>query len=150
MKKELQSILSSDTENCIIKSNITDKFAKTSSLQNASSPEAENTISGSIQDISKEQALKRLGNRQDLYDKYYKRFIDGYADASYRIRQLLASGSYEEAYRLAHSIKGLAGTLGLAEVYISSSRLCSALKVDQTSGGQYLNELEVSLNRLLP
>ena len=43
--------------------------------------------------------------------------------------------------RLAHSIKGLAGTLGLAEVYISSSRLCSALKVDQTSGGQYLNEL---------
>ena len=149
MKKELQSILSSDTENCTTKSNITDKFAKTSNLQDTSS-EAENTISGSIQDISKEQALKRLGNRQDLYDKYYKRFIDGYADASYRIRQLLASGSYEEAYRLAHSIKGLAGTLGLAEVYISSSRLCSALKVDQTSGGQYLNELEVSLNRLLP
>ena len=90
--------------------------------------------------------MARLGNRQDLYDKYYKRFIDGYADASCRIRQLLASGSYEEAYR----IKGLAGTLGLAEVYISSSRLCSALKVDQTSGGQYLNELEVSINRLLP
>lgn len=106
-------------------------------------------INGSLA-ISKEKAMARLGNRQDLYDKYYKRFIAGYADASCRIRQLLASGSYEEAYRLAHSIKGLAGTLGLAEVYISSSRLCSALKVDQTSGGQYLNELEVSINRLLP
>ena len=58
--------------------------------------------------------------------------------------------NYEEAYRLAHSVKGLSGTLGLTDIYNISSRLSLAIHNKEVSGELYLNDLETALNKLLP
>lgn len=106
-------------------------------------------VNGSLA-ISKEKAMARLGNRQDLYDKYYNRFKENYINSADELRYLLQKENYEEAYRLAHSIKGLSGTLGLTDIYNISSMLSSALHNREAAGELYLNDLEAALNKLLP
>ncbi len=106
-------------------------------------------INGSLA-ISKEKAMARLGNRHDLYDKYYNRFIENYIGTADELCSLLQDENYEEAYRLAHSVKGLSGTLGLTDIYNISSRLSLALHNKEVSGELYLNDLETALNKLLP
>lgn len=106
-------------------------------------------ISGSLI-ISKSKAMARLDNRQDLYDKYYNRFIENYKDSAEELRRLLSESNYDDAYRIAHSIKGLSGTLGLTDVYNNSSRLSASLSNRDAASELHLNDLEISLNKLLP
>ncbi len=100
--------------------------------------------------VSKANAVARLGNRQELYDKYYNRFINNYMDSAHELRRLLSENNYDAAYRVAHSIKGLSGTLGLAGVYGSAARLAASLHDKEFADEPDLRELEESLNKLLP
>ena len=106
-------------------------------------------VAGSLV-ISKAKAMARLDNRQDLYDKYYNRFIENYTGAVDELRRLLSENNYDDAYRIAHSIKGLSGTLGLTDVYNNSSRLSASLHNKEAASELYINDLEISLNKLLP
>lgn len=100
--------------------------------------------------VSKANALARLGSRQELYDKYYNRFVKNYTDSAQELRRLLSENNYDAAYRVAHNIKGLSGTLGLADVYGSASRLAASLHDKEFAGEPDIKELEDSLNKLLP
>ena len=106
-------------------------------------------VSGSLV-ISKAKAMARLDNRQDLYDKYYNRFIENYTGSVEELRKLLSEKNFDDAYRIAHSIKGLSGTLGLTDVYNNSSRLSASLYNKEAASELYLNDLETALNKLLP
>jgi len=67
------------------------------------------------------------------------------------IRRLLETGDREEAHRMAHSIKGLAGTLGLPYLQSASSELEEYLKNtlnDQLPPSEMQNQ-DSDLNRLL-
>ena len=100
--------------------------------------------------ISKSVAMARLDNRQDLYDKYYTRFVKSYMTSPQELRSLLSESNFEDAYRIAHSIKGLSGTLGLADVYGSASRLAASLHDKEFADETDLAKLEEALNKLLP
>ncbi len=100
--------------------------------------------------VSKADAMARLGNRQDLYDKYYNRFIKNYTDSAHELRRLLSENKYDDAYRVAHSIKGLSGTLGLAEVYGRAARIAASLHDKEFASETDIKGLEESLNKLLP
>ncbi len=63
-----------------------------------------------------------------LYRKALDSFIDKYRNASSRLNRLIRDGEKEEAYRLAHNLKGLSGTLALTKLQISAGVLDSALK----------------------
>jgi PAS domain S-box-containing protein len=56
--------------------------------------------------------LKFTRNKPDFYRRLLKRFAEDEAGAAERMRQCFADGDYAGAERLAHSIKGMAGTLG--------------------------------------
>lgn len=94
--------------------------------------------------------MARLGDRQELYDKYYNRFIKNYTDSGQELRRLLSENNYDAAYRVAHSIKGLSGTLGLADVYGSAARLADSLHDKEFASETDIKGLEESLNKLLP
>ena len=100
--------------------------------------------------VSKANAVARLGDRQELYDKYYNRFIKNYTDSGQELRRLLSENNYDAAYRVAHSIKGLSGTLGLADVYGSAARLADSLHDKEFASETDIKGLEESLNKLLP
>ena len=56
--------------------------------------------------------LLRLGGNQELYRKLLVKFLDNQADVLARIREALGQNRLEEAERLAHTVKGVAGNIG--------------------------------------
>lgn len=82
----------------------------------------------------KEKAIQNLGGLVDVYEKSVARFRTNYQNASNELEQLIQSGKLEEATRFAHSIKGLAGTLGMDPLY-----RCSAVIEEKLRSGDYRN-----------
>ncbi|WP_137939938.1 response regulator [Chitinivorax sp. B] len=61
-------------------------------------------------------ALHRLGGKTTFLRRMLSRFRTGYSDAAHRLRELLDSVQYDDARRYAHSLKGVAATLGADRV----------------------------------
>jgi len=81
----------------------------------------------------RDRALRDLGGREDLYERYLQRFRNTYCNGADFIRRKVAEGNYEEAFRHAHSIKGLAGTLGLAPLQKAAAEMESELREGRSS-----------------
>lgn len=81
-------------------------------------------------------ALRQLGNNTKLYTKLLDQFQKSYRSAANDIAENVASGDFETAERSAHTIKGLAGSLGataLQEVSATLEKLCR----EQTAGESF-------------
>lgn len=79
----------------------------------------------------KEEAIENLGGSTALYEKHLAKFKSHYASAADDLNTMLSSGKRQEAGILAHSVKGLSGTLGLTYIYQASIALEAAIK-DET------------------
>jgi two-component system sensor histidine kinase/response regulator len=71
--------------------------------------------------------LRRLGGNAKLYRRLLERFVQEQADAPARISASLQAGDREGAVRAAHTLKGVAGNLGLHEVHERAAALEDAL-----------------------
>lgn len=87
----------------------------------------------------KAKCIENFGGLTALYEKHLQAFKDKYADADETLSQLLESDDLEEARILAHSIKGLSGTLGLTRIYYASADLEASIK---TGSGQIQKDLQ--------
>ncbi|MCI8511373.1 MAG: Hpt domain-containing protein [Lachnospiraceae bacterium] len=73
-----------------------------------------------------ETALARFMNMEAMYLKFLLRFP---ADPNFEsLRDALAAGDTETAFRAAHTLKGVAGNLGLDRFYESVSKLTEVLR----------------------
>ena len=94
-------------------------------------------------------ALQRLGGNQKLYRTLLERFYNGYNNKfSQDIQAGLAAGNLEETQRNAHTVKGLAGTIGHAGLAEASLGLEMACK-NALQGSGSSSELEPALARFL-
>ncbi len=59
-----------------------------------------------------EKALGRLGGNERLYAKLLRQFVEYYGDTSEKFYAALDAGDREGARRIAHTLKGLAGSIG--------------------------------------
>ena len=75
----------------------------------------------------REEAIKNMGGLESIYNKHIKKFKVNYSASTEHIVTLLEEKNYDEARRLAHSIKGLGGTLGMIDVMESSAELEKAI-----------------------
>jgi|GEM_PF-883488 PAS domain S-box len=75
----------------------------------------------------RDDAIKNLGGLESIYYKHIEKFKTNYANTTEDITSLLADKNFDEARRLAHSLKGLGGTLGMLDVMESSSELEKAI-----------------------
>ncbi len=75
----------------------------------------------------REDAIKNLGGLESIYYKHVEKFKINYANSTEHISSLLEEKNYDEARRLAHSIKGLGGTLGMLDVMETSAELEKAI-----------------------
>jgi PAS domain S-box-containing protein len=71
----------------------------------------------------RDDAIKNLGGLESIYYKHVEKFKLNYANTADHIEALLDEKNYDEARRLAHSIKGLGGTLGMLDVMEASTLL---------------------------
>lgn len=61
-----------------------------------------------------EEAIHNMGGIEAIYFKHLNKFKKNYVDTPAQIQASLDQDDYEEARRLAHSVKGLSGTLGMS------------------------------------
>lgn len=73
-----------------------------------------------------EATIKRFMGNEDIYEKFVRRFPQ---DQNYKkLEEHLDSRNYEEAYKCAHTLKGVSANLGFDPVYRSVSALVEELR----------------------
>ena len=76
--------------------------------------------------------LRNVGDNQALFTRLLGGFRDDYLDAAMRIRDGLAQGRTEDALRLLHTLKGIAGSLGADPLHRSARDLETAIREERT------------------
>lgn len=75
--------------------------------------------------------LDRLGGDMSLFHRLLTHFSSHYGQAAQTLRDLLAAGAHADAVRLAHTLKGMAGNLGVLEVQRAAARVEWALSQEE-------------------
>ena len=73
-------------------------------------------LPATLDSIDMTAALTRLGDNKELYKRLLLMFHAGHEHTAQAIRAALKSNDTELAHRLAHTLKGLAGTMGADEL----------------------------------
>ena len=76
-----------------------------------------------VEGLNVPTALRRVNGNHRLYTTLLRRFREDQAQTPARIGQLLASHALHEAERLAHTLKGVAGSIGAAQVEAAAGRV---------------------------
>ncbi len=87
-------------------------------------------------------ALKRMGGKRHLYSQLLLDFHKNYKNVVDQMKNLLEKSETEKAHRLAHTLKGLAGTLGLNNLLTISETLEKAFQKGQKITPKQLKEFE--------
>lgn len=89
------------------------------------------TESHAVLNVAK--ALERAGNMRAIFERFARRFLDEHPDDAAKVRRHLEAGEWEEARVMAHTLKGLAATLGAEALSHAAQRLEQALSAGDTS-----------------
>jgi polar amino acid transport system substrate-binding protein len=96
--------------------------------------------------IDKDGALARLGNNQELYRRLLLMFQTEYAQFVQAMRAALNANDSVLAIRLAHTLKGVAGTVGANDLRSAAKQLEAAITEGSTSVYEvYLADVERKL-----
>ncbi|MGZ5195952.1 MAG: Hpt domain-containing protein, partial [Ramlibacter sp.] len=72
--------------------------------------------------------LQRMSGKRKLYLAMLRRYIDGQRDVCTKVHEALAIGDIPTAERLAHTAKGVSGTIGATQVEALAAALELSLK----------------------
>jgi signal transduction histidine kinase/CheY-like chemotaxis protein len=81
-----------------------------------------------IEGLDTSAGLRRAAGMSAVYRKLLQQFAQDYADFRTSLTASLAAGEHGEAERQAHTLKGLAGTLGAEALQEAAAQLETALK----------------------
>ncbi|MCI5120411.1 MAG: Hpt domain-containing protein, partial [Candidatus Electrothrix sp. AUS4] len=91
--------------------------------------------------------IQQLEGNQDLYIKLLRKFAECNHDLAEKIAERLTAQDDKKARLLAHSTKGVAGSLGATELYLASAALEAAISQGKTE--QALQGFSSTLNTVL-
>jgi two-component system sensor histidine kinase/response regulator len=81
-----------------------------------------------VNGLDSADGLRRVGGNKKLYVKLLREFVSDQADAVAHIRAALAKNDTESAIRLAHTLKGVAGSLGAGPVLTAAGTVEKLLR----------------------
>jgi two-component system, sensor histidine kinase and response regulator len=94
--------------------------------------------------------LKRVAGNRPLYRNLLLKFRQSQADAAAEIRQALAAGDRQRAERIAHTVKGIAGSIGAKELRAAAAVVEEGLRNSTPAHTQSdLSKLETALRRVV-
>ena len=96
-----------------------------------------------IEGLDTVNGLSRMLGKKRLYLSILRKFVAGQKDTATEILMALEGNHLSTAGRLAHTLKGVAGTIGAAELQGLAARLESAIK-----DGRPRREIDVRLDEL--
>ena len=105
----------------------------------------------SIEGLDVEVGVKRVLGKRDFYEKLVRQFVEGeeVVESVATVRAQLAAGEHEAAERTAHSLKGVAGTIGAGELQQRAQGLETAIKEGTAEVDTLLASVEEELTRMV-
>jgi HPt (histidine-containing phosphotransfer) domain-containing protein len=82
----------------------------------------------SIPGIDVGAVVKRLGGNKVMVRKLLVSFAKNHSNAANEVTRLIGEGDIDTAHRIAHTLKGTAGTMGIMTVFDSAKALDTALQ----------------------
>ncbi|MBV8466834.1 MAG: response regulator [Burkholderiales bacterium] len=82
--------------------------------------------------------LRRVGGNVALFLRVLRQFVQEEADAAARIETALTARNDVEAARIAHTVKGVSGTLGLADLQAAAAALERNIKAHENVTSAFL------------
>jgi two-component system sensor histidine kinase/response regulator len=112
--------------------------------------EREDDSMSELPGISVADGLKKVGGNEKFYQKLLLQFLDTNRDSANEIREALEKKDQSLAVRLAHTVKGVAGTLGAGGLAQVAGELEKTLKTGENTGlSSLLHEFESHLNQVM-
>jgi CheY-like chemotaxis protein/HPt (histidine-containing phosphotransfer) domain-containing protein len=81
-----------------------------------------------IEGVDQADGLKRVGGNQRLYRQLLVKFAAKFGGADEQVSSALKSGDRDGAQRIAHTVKGVAGNIGIKQVQFAAERLEKAIR----------------------
>jgi HPt (histidine-containing phosphotransfer) domain-containing protein len=111
--------------------------------------------------IDTEAGLKRVAGNRRLYRSLLEQFVSKQGDAGAQITAALQKGDRELAGRIAHTVKGVAGNLGIASVQLAAEKVERAIRegtplaaglIEEfgSAVGSVVQDLQTGLSRTAP
>ncbi|HSD37148.1 MAG TPA: transporter substrate-binding domain-containing protein [Rhodocyclaceae bacterium] len=103
-----------------------------------------------IRGLDLNTGLRHVMGDRDCYERLLRHFVEREAGAGAAIMSALARGDRETAQRCAHSLRGVAATMGAEALTAAAARVESKLATGQDvdPSGEALGALEVELSQL--
>jgi len=120
----------------------------TAPLPSLSAPAAASALPR-LPGVDTAQGLAQTGGKAARYLDMLKRFQRGQAEAPQQIEAAMRDGEVELAVRLAHTLRGTAGTLGAEGLQRIAAELEAALKSGDAAWRQRLGETQAQLAPLV-
>ena len=104
----------------------------------------------SLDGIDLADGLKRVAGNRPLYRNLLLKFRQSQAGAASEIRQALAAGDRQRAERIAHTIKGIAGSIGAKELQVAAAAVEQGLRDSNSAHTETdLSAFETALRRVV-
>jgi HPt (histidine-containing phosphotransfer) domain-containing protein len=100
-------------------------------LEPAGKKIAEDKLPGSLAGIDIAEGLRRVGGNRKLYRKLLIEFLQDHSHDVHAIRNALDQEDLETAQRIAHTIKGVSGSIGAGDLQRDAESLETAFKEAQ-------------------
>jgi len=111
---------------------------------------AELSLPDNIPGIDISEGLGRVGGNRTLFLKLLKDFANHYKPYANDIRKAISEQRIEEARRLAHTLKGVAGNISAKEIYTVSEQVEKALLTEPvTDYDAPLGQLDAALRMII-
>ena len=107
---------------------------------------ADEVILPEIAGVNLADGLKRVAGNRRLYRDLLGQFAAKQGDAAMQISAAIESGDLKIAERIAHTVKGVAGNIGMGEVQSAAQKLEKALREGSDSVPALLQEFATSLS----
>jgi two-component system, sensor histidine kinase and response regulator len=91
--------------------------------------------------------LERIAGNKRLYRDLLAQFVVRHEFTGSTIRETLESGDHNQAERLAHSLKGVAGNLAINQIFILAGTLERAIRESQAGTKGLIEEFTSALDR---
>ncbi len=96
--------------------------------------------------INSADGLKRVAGNKRLYQDLLAQFAEKQRNASIQLRDALQNGDRELAERIAHTVKGVAGNLGITGIQTAAARLEKAIREDDSATPGFLEQFASMLD----
>lgn len=86
--------------------------------------------------------LKRFLNNAGLYEKCLKKFLED--DSYHSLVEAYEAGNCQEAFKAAHTLKGLTSNLGIDPLYHILQPMVEKLRADDLNVAQEIEQLKIA------